>query len=431
MLENKNTSAISKTTSYKVVLPFYAYAAFSFLIATALLFFSSESFLHHYFQPHILAITHIMTMGWATMIILGASYQFLPVMIESELYSNALAYVTFILSALGIPLLAYGFYTFNMGFYTQLGGSLILLSLLSYVINLGCSMHTSSKDNIHALFILTAALWLFLTAGLGLTLVFNFTTIILPNNSIHYLPLHVNFGIIGWFILLVIGVASRLIPMFLISKYTNPLLLKIIYGLINAALLTYLFVFQFSLEQNWVLIPLLLLLAGILLFTYFCYKSYKSRIRKKVDAQMQLSLLSIIILSIPVLLILTITASYRYLSKDQDTFFLSYGFIVIFGWVTALILGMTFKTLPFIIWTKEYSSLSHLPSTPQPKDLFNSRLFKTMSMVYVIGLLFFVIGIFSKIIILLKIGSIFLLLCAVLYTLNVLIIIRHWKYRSK
>lgn len=425
MLDKKDAPARSKTTSYKVVLPFYAYAALSFLMATILLFFSSENFLNHYFQPHIIAITHIMTLGWATMIILGASYQFLPVMIESELYSDTLAYSTFILSAIGIPLLAYGFYFFNMGFYTKLGGCLIILSLLSYLINLGFSITKSAKENIHAVYIFTAALWLVLTASIGLTLVYNFTDIILPNNSLHYLPLHVNFGIIGWFILLVIGVASRLIPMFLISKYTNNTLLKVIYYLINASILTYFFVFQYALPQEWTLIPLFILLTGILLFTYFCYKSYKGRIRKSVDAQMKLSLFSITIISIPILLISTIILTFRYVAEEQNAFFLSYGFIIIFGWITALILGMTFKTLPFIIWTKEYFSRSHLPSTPNPKDLFNSLLFKIMSVIYLIGLILFVFGIFTKSIILLKIGSIFLLVCALLYTLNVIIILKH------
>jgi hypothetical protein len=425
MTDKKDSSSRSKTTSYKVVLPFYAYATCAFLIATTLLFFSSENFLNHYFQPHIIAITHIMTLGWATMIILGASYQFLPVMIESELYSDVLAYCTFILSAIGIPLLAYGFYFFDMGFYTKLGGSLIVLSLLTYLMNLGFSITKSPKENIHAIYIFTAALWLVLTASIGLTLVFNFTDLILPNNSLHYLPLHVNFGIIGWFILLVIGVASRLIPMFLISKYTNPTLLKTIYYLINASILSYFFVFEYSLQQEWVLIPLFILFTGILLFSYFCYKSYTSRIRKAVDAQMKLSLFSIFIISIPILLISTIIITYRYISEDQNAFFLSYGFIIIFGWITALILGMTFKTLPFIIWTKEYFSRSHLPSTPNPKDLFNSLLFKIMSVLYLIGLILFISGIFSKEILLLKTGSVFLLFCALLYTLNVIIILKH------
>src|SRR5690348_13882373 len=106
------------TTSYKAVLPFYLYAAFCFLVATLLLFFSSGSFLGHYFQPHVLAITHIMALGWGTMIIFGSSHQLVPVIIEGTLFSEKLAYISFILAAVGIPLLVYGFYTFNMGLGT-------------------------------------------------------------------------------------------------------------------------------------------------------------------------------------------------------------------------------------------------------------------------------------------------------------------------
>ena len=88
---SSNTSLV-KNTSYKVVLPFYIYAALSILVATILLFFSSSAFLQHYFHPKTLAITHIMALGWGTMIILGASHQLVPVLIEGRLHSNVLAY---------------------------------------------------------------------------------------------------------------------------------------------------------------------------------------------------------------------------------------------------------------------------------------------------------------------------------------------------
>src|SRR5436189_1254881 len=98
-----------KNTTHKVVLPFYLYAAISFLLTTLLLFFSSAAFNQHYFHPHVLAITHAMALGWGTMIILGASHQLVPVLIEGRLYSNRLAYLSFILAAVGIPLLVCGF----------------------------------------------------------------------------------------------------------------------------------------------------------------------------------------------------------------------------------------------------------------------------------------------------------------------------------
>lgn len=108
-----NTDSI-KTTNYKVVLPFFLYAAISFLVGAILLLTSSEAFQGYYFQPHILAITHTMALGWGTMIILGAGHQLVPVLIEGKLFSDTLGYISFISAAIGIPILIYGFYIFDL-----------------------------------------------------------------------------------------------------------------------------------------------------------------------------------------------------------------------------------------------------------------------------------------------------------------------------
>ncbi|HMW94063.1 MAG TPA: hypothetical protein PKE67_04135, partial [Chitinophagales bacterium] len=72
-------NGLQQTTSYKVVIPFYVYAAVSLLIGTILLFFHTDIAHQHYFHPYTLAITHTMALGWGTMIIFGASHQLLPV----------------------------------------------------------------------------------------------------------------------------------------------------------------------------------------------------------------------------------------------------------------------------------------------------------------------------------------------------------------
>jgi hypothetical protein len=131
---------LAKNTSYKVVLPFYIYAAVSFIVATVLLFFSSSAFLQHYFHPQTLAITHMMALGWGTMMILGASHQLVPVLIEGKLYSNALAYLSFFSAGTGIPLLVYAFYQFHFGCEAQWGAILINAAIIFYLINIDVIM---------------------------------------------------------------------------------------------------------------------------------------------------------------------------------------------------------------------------------------------------------------------------------------------------
>jgi len=413
------------TTPSRLVLPFYAYAALSFLAAALLLVTMTAAFGTHYFQPHTLALTHILALGWGTMIILGASHQLVPVIIEGVLYSERLAKASFYLAAVGIPLLAYGFYTFHMGWPAKWGGRLVILSVVCYLINLVRSMRQSKSKNIQAYFVLTATCWLLLTTLLGLVLVYNFTFPLLHADSLHYLPLHAHAGIIGWFLLLVIGVGSRLIPMFLISKYTNTVLLRWIFVLINGGLLLFYLIFLFYPVKEWFLVPTVAVLAAVMLFVYYCFRSYQLRLRRQVDEPMKISLLSVLMLALPFFFLMWIIGLLLFADQAPSSIVLAYGFVIFFGWLTAIILGMTFKTLPFIVWNKNYYQLAGKMKTPNPKDLFSTPVFKVMGLAYLAGFLLFTTGILVQWQWLLLPGAVLLLLTAVLYNWNVLLIWMH------
>lgn len=422
MLGNSNT-VLTKTTSYKVVLPFYLYAGIALLVATGLLIFSTPAFLQHYFHPHTLAITHVMALGWGTMMILGASHQLVPVLIEGKLYSDVLAYLSFFFAAVGIPLLVVGFYTFNFAWPAQWGAILINLAILLYIINIGVSMAKSKNENVHAVFVFTAALWLIITTIVGLFLVYNFSYNLLSKDSLAYLPLHAHIGIIGWFLLLVIGVGSRLIPMFLISKYSNTKLLWWIYSLINFALISFIIFFLYF-KMPWLyFLPLVAVTVAVGLFGYYCYECYYERIRKKVDNQVKISLLSVFMMALPLIFLLMVIALLLF-SVNNVQIILTYGFCIFFGWITAIIFGMTFKTLPFIIWNKVYHGKAAVGKTPNPKELFSDRIFLIMGMSYLTGFVLFIAGVLCSAEIIMKIASIFLLVAAVLYNGNV------WKALS-
>jgi hypothetical protein len=424
MEADNNNSELVKTTTHKVVLPFYVYAALAFLVSAIMLFTSSNAFTQHYFQPHILAITHSMALGWGTMIILGSSHQLLPILIERELFSNRLAHLTFGFAAAGIPLLVWSFYTFNMQWPAQTGAVLINVAVLLYLINVAAGIAQSKTENVNAIFVLTAGIWLFITTLVGGLLVFNFSHNWLAADSLHYLSLHAHFGIAGWFLLLVIGVGSKLIPLFLISKYNNPKILWGIFGLINAALILFIFIFLFT-DQLWLhLFPVAFITVALLLFGRFCRSSYQQRIRKQVDGQVTISLISVAMMVVPLLTLIVIVASLLFLPVNTKLV-LAYGFTIFFGWLTAIILGMTFKTLPFIVWNKIYHSKAGLGKTPDPKELFSAGLFKGMVISYLPGFLLFAVGVVISNALVIKAGAGLLLCCAFLYNVNVLKIFFH------
>jgi uncharacterized membrane protein (Fun14 family) len=424
MFPGSPNTGLAKNTSYKVVLPFYLYAGLSFFTATLLLIFSSPAFLQHYFHPHTLAITHLMALGWGTMMILGASHQLVPVLIEGKLYSNTLAYLSFAFAGVGIPLLAIGFYTFDFSWPAQYGAILINIALLFYLANMAISMAKSKNENVHAVFVFTGTLWLIITTIVGLFLVYNFTYPILSRDSLSYLPLHAHLGIVGWFLLLVIGVGSRLIPLFLISKYENRKILWWIYGLINFALVSFIVLFLFARVTILNLIPFAAVALAIFLFGYYCYHAYHQRLRKKVDNQVKISLLSVCMMALPLLLLLSVILLLLF-STENFHLVLVYGFCIFFGWITAIIFGMTFKTLPFIVWNKVYHNKAGLGKTPNPKELFNDKVFLIMAVCYLAGFVLFITGVLLTSETVVKVASILLLIAAILFNGNVWKAITH------
>ena len=163
-------------------------------------------------------------------------------------------------------------------------------------------------------------------------------------------------------------------------------------------------------------LPAALSLAAIVLFGIHCKKAYKVRIRKSVDEQMKTSLLSVVQMLFPFLALIITLA---YLPSDKyPGIALLYGFCIFFGWITAIILGMTFKTLPFIVWNKVYHTKAHAGKTPAPKELFSEKIYNLMLIAYIAGFAIFIAGILLKYQLLLKIGAGALLTAAILYLFN-------------
>lgn len=411
-------------TPPKAIIPFFAYAAISFATACAMLFFSADDLIRHYLNPEIIAITHVITLGWVTMIIFGAAHQLLPVLIESGIYSHKLIHIIFWLAAAGIPMLVFSFYKFDMGNLALFSAFLIFTAFVIFLFNTAMSIYRSKTENIHAIFVFTSAVWLLVTGVSGILQVYNFSEVLLSNNSFYYLPFHAVSGIGGWFLLLVIGIGSRLIPMFLISKYSNTKLLWAIYVLVNAGLVLFVYFFLNSFKNNWHFLPVTLIFVAVLMFGYYCFEAFRQRIRKIVEPQLKVSLFSVASIAVPLMLISYFIAVSA--NSDLSVKIISlYGFLVFFVCLSLLIMGMTFKTLPFIVWNKIYGKLAGKFQTPNPKELYSSSVFNAMTAIYILSLVVFTVGLIFSAVIAIRTSAVLMCISAILYNLNVFKVIFH------
>ena len=105
-----NTVITQHPSLYKIVVTHYLLAAISFLALTPMLAFAVNDLGGHYFQPHLLAITHIAALGWGTVIIFGACYQLVPVILDTELFSYKMAWLSIATFYLGLLDFVYSFW---------------------------------------------------------------------------------------------------------------------------------------------------------------------------------------------------------------------------------------------------------------------------------------------------------------------------------
>ena len=425
-----STASVSNSPAKWVVLPHYAFAALAFVVLSVLLLFSTDAFGGHYFHPKLLTLTHVTVLGWATMLIFGALYQLLPVVLDCRLYSEKLAVYTFALLGCGTILLAYSFWFFQVGWTMHVAACFLFVAFLLFNINVIQTARKAPKWIVEADFIVTSAIWLLVTGLIGLLMALNFTFPFLPDEHVHYLKLHAHIGMAGWFLLLIIGVGAKLIPMFLLAHPKGTKKLSWSYNLINLGLI--LFIFDHMLLRTG-LLPVYagLVVAGMVLFLLYLREARETMQRKEIDLGMQQTFIALALLVLPLVLVFVVSSNFNLPQGILSSVYLVYGVSIFLGFVTALILGQTFKTLPFIVWMHVYEDHVGKCKTPLPKDLYNHTLLRWQNISYLAGFVMLVAGVLLGQQQIILAGAVAFTVTAMLYTANVFLLLLHKAHDLK
>lgn len=411
--------SLTKSPSFGVVMPHYLFAAISFFVLTLLLFASSSTLTGHYFHPKLLAITHIAALGWASMIIFGALYQLLPVILGVSIFSELLAKVTFVLFGSGIIALAFSFWNFYTGIHIQVAAISLLGAFILYTLNILLTCVKKKTWAIEVDFIVTSAIWLLVTAIIGGLMAFNFEYAFLPKSHLLFLKIHAHTGMVGWLLLLVMGVASKLVPMFLLAPLLKTKKLTAAYYLVNLGLIGFsidMYVFDGS---RCLPVYAFLIVSGIAFFVSYLYEGYKLSVRKKLDIGLKHSFFAFLFIFAPAALALIISFNPKLNEPVLMHLYLMYGISFFLGFITTLILGQTLKTLPFIVWLNKYQKVPGNGKTTLPKDLYCEIISVWQLRIYTTALVLMLTGVFFSNLIFIRLGAGCLILTSILYNFNV------------
>lgn len=355
---------------FKIVAKYFAAAIIFFVILNLMLLLNYSLIAGHHFQPKILSINHIATLGWITMIIFGAMFQLVPVVLETKLFSEKLAEIQFWIYLVGVIGLVYFFWVFDTGINMTISAILLNLAMFIFSFNIIVTMRSVKKWNVTAWYLAAAIFYLIVTAIAGLLLAINLWTPYIKLDHLQYLNLHAHVAFIGWVSMVIMGVSFKLIPMFTLSHGFPLTNAKRAFWIINIGLLGISTIMHYKDTTFLYYIFIGFIVLGIIFFLLQIYIIFKNRIRKKFDIGIKFSFVAYLMLGLTTLL----GTSIAFVDYENFTnLTLVYGYMIIFGYISMLIVGQMYKIVPFLVWYHKYSSKVGIEKVPMLKDMFNEK----------------------------------------------------------
>ncbi|MER3480264.1 MAG: hypothetical protein C4327_07205 [Meiothermus sp.] len=316
-------------------------AAGTFLLA------SHPQALQAYRHPVLLAAAHLLLLGFGVGVLMGALHQLVPVILEVPLARPAWGYPVLALWAIGTPLQAIGFLEAQSS-WVALGGGLSLLGIWGFALHMLLTYRQADRWNPVATALAWVTFYLALTPLLGmlqaLTLRYGFYD---PDR----LAWHALAGLVGVFLLSILGVGHKLVAMFTLSHGTDEGVLGLELWVLNLGLL------GLALGQP---MGLGLLALGLALAFYDTWCILRHRVRRALDVGVRhyLAGLGFLPLSLGALL-----------AGEPLRAGLWFGL----GFLGLVVSGMLYKIAPFLVWTQRYAPRVGQKPVPALKAMLPER----------------------------------------------------------
>ncbi|OZA14727.1 MAG: hypothetical protein B7X94_00505 [Hydrogenophilales bacterium 17-62-8] len=360
-----------------------------FLLAAAGLIVLSPDALASRWTPQALALTHALTLGFLAMTMLGALMQMLPVVAGSTLPApRFVAGFSHASLTLGSTALIAGFLTaapaaFRLGI--ALLGAGFMVFLAAAAIGLARAVPSVTVNAVRL-----ALVCLGITLAIGLLLALLRAGLALPPGVQATLSAHAAFGLLGWVLLLVIGVAYQVVPMFQITPPYPPRLARWLAGALFALL-----VLDAAAPLLVPVVGSLIetgLAGGILVFAVVTLRLQSRQRRKLPDVTLAFWRLGMA--SLIACVWVWLTAQLWPAWADSNAYPMLLGVLFVGGFAVSVANGMLYKIVPFLAWFHLQAQLqARAGSIPTMKDMIAERWMRGQFRVHLIACLLFVAAI--------------------------------------
>jgi len=333
---------------------------FLIFIALFVLFVGQDMWFSRW-HPNMLLVTHGFTLGFITVIMMGALLQILPVMGAGSLpYVRIVGGCCHTLHVLGTILLMLSFiYPYV---YIKLAAMLVLLTSFSiYIIALYGLLRKNLSQSSSIIAIKLALFGLVVTVALGSLIVANSLSIwLLPLDKM-WTDIHAEWGLFAWMSILIMAVSFQVIPMFHVAPNFSQVVTKYLpFSLLSVVMISS---WEQSLFQSFSAF-ILLGLCGYMLNLLLLLNKRKRKIPDTTIYFWQLSALALFAATF-----LTIAPDSFIFESLIEKKGLLIAAILIFFYVLSIIQGLLLKILPFLSYThlqqrclNNFSAMSLIPN---------------------------------------------------------------------
>ncbi len=319
-----------------------------------------------YPSARVAAVTHLFTLGWITTSIFGALYQFLPVALGRPIRSTVLAHATFALFVPGLLGFVGGLFAGVMPLMLA-GAAAFGTGVFLFAANLGATLAVAERRDLTWWCLVAADGFLVLTVLLGLTLAGNLRWGYLGVHWWTALGVHLHLALAGWVMMVVIGVAHRLLPMFLLS-HGAPERWGRVAGVMVAAGVAVLVVFHHAPAPLSRWLPAGLLLGGMAAFLAQARAFFAHRVKPRLDPGLRLAGASLAFMGVAAGLGLASVITGFALPRLST------------GYVASVVLALTlfvaahyYKIVPFLVWFHRFGPLVAERPVPRVAELYSAR----------------------------------------------------------
>lgn len=339
-----------------------------FLITAGILIALTPDALASRWTPQALAITHALTLGFLAMVMLGAMLQMLPVVAGSPVPApRFVARASHIALTLGTIALMAGFLLAIPKAFAA-GVILLLAAFAIFIIAAAISLaHAAANVTVNGMRLAVISLVFTIALGAALALLrAGWWNEAMESAS----AAHVGFGLLGWVLLLVVGVAYQVVPMFQITPPYPPRLSRWLASAMFALLVLRAAAPIFP--QPAVILLDAGLAAGVLLFA-FTTLSLQSRRRRKLP-DITLDYWRAGMASLIACVLAWMLAQLWPAWADSSAYPMLLGVLFLVGFAVSVVAGMLYKIVPFLAWFHLQAQLQAKAGTiPNMKQMIDEK----------------------------------------------------------